>query len=80
MKYFRLLRHKLSTSSSPSGIFAPISKISKLGTPLRTRTPPAPRRLSSKDAMPLSVDVSHVTARVDTGQCLAEGKIFSFII
>ncbi|XP_035829126.1 CAP-Gly domain-containing linker protein 3 [Aplysia californica] len=47
------------------GIFAPISKITKLGAPQRTRTPPASRRLSNKDAV--AIDVSKVTARVDTG-------------
>ncbi|CAL1530139.1 unnamed protein product [Lymnaea stagnalis] len=47
------------------GIFAPISKISKLGMIQRSRTPPASRRLSSRE-MP-NVDVSRVTAKVDTG-------------
>ncbi|XP_059153165.1 CAP-Gly domain-containing linker protein 3-like isoform X2 [Physella acuta] len=47
------------------GIFAPISKISKLGMISRSRTPPAPKRLFSKE-LP-NVDVSRVSAKVDTG-------------
>ncbi|KAI8786616.1 CAP-Gly domain-containing linker protein 3 [Biomphalaria glabrata] len=47
------------------GVFAPISKISKMDIIRRSRTPPASHRLSMRE-MP-NVDVSKVTAKIDTG-------------
>ncbi|GFO03242.1 Cap-gly domain-containing linker protein 3 [Plakobranchus ocellatus] len=53
------------TCSDGHGIFAPISKITKLGAVQRTRTPPATHRFPIKE-LP-SIDVSRVTAKIDTG-------------
>uniref|UniRef100_A0A0B7AJW1 CAP-Gly domain-containing protein n=1 Tax=Arion vulgaris TaxID=1028688 RepID=A0A0B7AJW1_9EUPU len=46
------------------GIFAPVSKITKLGAIQRSQTPPTPKWFS-RDAA--SIDLSRVTAKVDTG-------------
>ncbi|RUS77086.1 hypothetical protein EGW08_015169 [Elysia chlorotica] len=53
------------TCADGHGIFAPISKITKLGAIQRTRTPPATHRYSVKELPP--IDVSRVTAKIDTG-------------
>ena len=50
--------------SSPTGIFAPISKVAKPGAVPVSRTPP-PCFIQGKGQL----DVSRVTARVDTGEC-----------
>lgn len=50
-----------------SGIFAPISKVTKPGAlPVSKTPPPSPMRAMSKG----HVDVSRVTARVDTGKSI----------
>ncbi|BFY99568.1 hypothetical protein BsWGS_02608 [Bradybaena similaris] len=46
------------------GIFAPINKITKLGAVQRSQTPPFTKRLSRDFA---SIDLSRVSAKVDTG-------------